>query len=48
MNYEERLCVKEFVALRAKTCVYLMDNDSEEKKAKGTNKCVIKRKRFVC
>ena len=32
--------MKEFVALRAKT--YLMDNDSEHKKAKGTKKFVIK------
>ena len=34
--------MKEFVALRAKTYAYLMDNDSEKKKAKGTKKCVIK------
>ena len=26
----------EFVALRAKTCAYLMDDDSKPKKAKGT------------
>ena len=36
--------VKEFCALRAKTYVYLMDNDSEMKKAKGTKTCVIKRR----
>ena len=30
--------IKEFVALRAKTYAYLMDNDSECKKAKGTKK----------
>ena len=35
--------MKEFVALRAKTYAYLMDNDAEEKKAKETKKCVIKR-----
>ena len=35
--------MKEFVALRAKTYAYLMDNDGEEKKAKGTKTCVIKR-----
>ena len=35
--------MKEFVGLRAKTYVYLMDGDSERKKAKGTKKCVIKR-----
>ena len=33
-----------FVGLRAKTCSYLIDEDSEDKKAKGTKKCVIKRK----
>ena len=33
----------EFVALRPKTYSYLMDDDSEAKKAKGTKKCVIKR-----
>ena len=36
--------IKELVALRAKTYAYLTDDDGEEKKAKGTNKCVIKRK----
>ena len=35
--------MKEFVGLRAKTYAYLMDDDSEHKKAKGTKKCVIKR-----
>ena len=34
--------MKEFVALRAKTYVYLMDYNSEYKKAKGTRTCVIK------
>ena len=34
--------MKEFVALKAKTYIYLMDDDGEEKKAKGTNKCIIK------
>ena len=33
----------EFVGLRTKTYAYLMDDDSEHKKAKGTKKCVIKR-----
>ena len=33
----------EFIALRAKTYAYLLDNDSEHKKAKGTKKCIIKR-----
>ena len=34
--------IKEFCALRAKTYAYLMDDDSEKKKAKGTKKCIIK------
>ena len=33
----------EFVALRPKTYSYLMDDDSDAKKAKETKKCVIKR-----
>ena len=33
----------EFVGLGAKTYAYLMDDESEHKKAKGTKKCVIKR-----
>ena len=35
--------MKEFCARRAKTYSYLMDDDSETKKAKGTKRCVIKR-----
>ena len=35
--------MKKFVALRAKTYAYLMDDDNEHKKAKGTTKSVIKR-----
>ena len=31
----------EFVALRAKTCAYLMEDGIEHKKFKGTNGCVI-------
>ena len=34
--------LKEFCARRAKTYAYLKDDDSEEKKAKGTKKCIIK------
>ena len=34
--------MKEFCALRAKTYTYLMDDDSEKKKAKGVKRCVIK------
>ena len=33
-----------FVGLRAKTYSYLIDDSSEDKKAKGTKKCVIIRK----
>ena len=32
----------EVVANRAKTYLYLLDDDSEIKKAKGEKKCVIK------
>ena len=34
--------MKKFVGFRAKTYIYLMDDDSEKKKAKGTKKCEIK------
>ena len=36
--------MKEFCILSAKTYSYLMDDNSEVKKSKGTKKCVIKRK----
>ena len=36
--------MKEFVGLRAKAYSYLIDDGGEDKKAKGTKKCVIKRK----
>ena len=35
--------IMEFVSLRPKTYSYLMDDCKEDKKAKGTKKCVIKR-----
>ena len=35
---------KEFCVLRAKTYAYLMDDDKENKKAKETKKCIIKRR----
>ena len=35
--------MKDFCALRATTYSYLMDDDSEVEKAKGTKKCIIKR-----
>ena len=36
--------MKEFCALRAKTYVYLMDDDIKTEKAKGVHRCVIKRR----
>ena len=36
--------MKNFVGLRAKTYIYLIDDGSEDKKAKVSKKCVIKRK----
>ena len=39
-----RKIMTKFVGLRAKTCIYLTNDGSEDKKAKGTKKCVIKRK----
>ena len=35
--------IKEFIALRPKTYSYLMDDNSNKKKDKGTKKCVMKR-----
>ena len=37
----------EFVGIRAKTFAYLMNDDSEHKKDKGTKKCVIKGRLMV-
>ena len=34
----------EFIALRAKTWAYLIEDGSEHKKSKATKKCVIKRR----
>ena len=36
----------EFIKLRVKTYAYLIDDDSEHKKAKGTRNCVIKKKTY--
>ena len=36
--------MKEFCALRAKKYIYLMEDNSEMKKAKGVKRCVIKRR----
>ena len=35
---------KEFVGLRAKTYSHLKSNNNEDRKSKGTKKCVMKRK----
>ena len=35
--------ITEFVTLRPKTYSYLTDDEKEDKKAKGTKKCIIKR-----
>ena len=43
---KDELCrkiMKKFVGLRAKTYSYLIDDGNEDKKAKGTKKCVIKK-----
>ena len=43
---KDELCGKiitEFVTLRPKTYSYLTDNGKEDKKTKGTKKCVIKK-----
>ena len=36
--------MKEFCTLKAKTYAYLMDEDIEHKRAKGTKRCIIKRR----
>ena len=36
--------IKEVCTLRAKTYTYLMDDDSEHKKAKEVKRCVVKRR----
>ena len=32
-----------FLGLKAKTYSYLIDNGSEDRKSKGTKKCILKR-----
>ena len=39
-----RKVMKKFVGLRSKTYIYVTGDNSADKKAKGTKKCVIKRK----
>ena len=36
-----RKILKKFVWFKAKSCSYLIDDDSEYKKAKGTKKCAL-------
>ena len=36
--------MKDFCAIRAKPCTWLMEDDSETKKTKGIKGCVIKRR----
>ena len=33
----------QFIGLRAKSCNYLIDDGTEDKKVKGTKKCFIRR-----
>ena len=40
----DRKIMTKFVGLRAKTCSYLIDDSSGDKKVKGTKECVIKKK----
>ena len=35
--------MKKFVRLRAKSSSYLINDDSEDKRAKGRRKCIIKK-----
>ena len=47
--FKDELCgknIKEFCALRAKTYTYLMDDESENKKAKGVKRCIVKRRQL--
>ena len=39
--------MKKFAGLRGKTYSYLIDDGTEDKKAKGTKSCVIKRKSML-
>ena len=41
------MIMKLFVGIRAKTYAYLKDDDSDLKKAKGTKKCIKKRRLMV-
>ena len=41
-----RKIMTNFVGLRAKSFSYLIDDSSEDKKAKGTKMCVIKKKKL--
>ena len=41
-----RKIMTNFVGLRAKSFSYLIDDSSEDKKAKGTKMCVMKKKKL--
>ena len=43
-RFDGKKIMTKLVGLRAKTYSYFADDGSEDKKAKGTKKCVIKRK----
>ena len=43
MNIKIREIITEFVTLRPKTYSYLTNDSKEDKKAKGTKKCIIKK-----
>ena len=38
---------KEFVGLRAKSCSYLKDDNDEDKKSKGSKKCVKRKTKSI-
>ena len=38
-----RKIIAKFVGIRAKTYRYLLDDGSEDRKAKGTKKCLIRK-----
>ena len=44
----DRKIMTKFFGLRAKTYRYLTDGSSEDKKVKGTKKCLVKKKLNLC
>ena len=48
--FKDELCERiliEFVGLRGKTYAYLMDDDTDHKKATGTKKCIQKEDSYL-